>query len=247
MKQMPDCFIDLTVTSPPYDGLRDYKGFKFPFKHIARHLYRVTKQGGVLVWVVADQTVNGSETGTSFRQALFFMECGFRLHDTMIYKKSNFVPLTHNRYEQCFEYMFVFSKGKPKTVNHLKDKSKTAGDITKTESHKTESSGNYAMRKRKHKYVTSDYKIRPNIFEYATGNEEAHFHVAPFPELLAAEQIHTWSNEGELVYDPFAGSGTTIKMAHAYKRNWIASEMSSEYCEGINKRMEPYLNQTSLF
>ncbi len=247
MRLMPEGFIDLTVTSPPYDALRDYKGFKFPFKHIARQLYRVTTEGGVVVWVVADQTINGSESGTSFRQALFFMECGFRLHDTMIFKKSNFVPLTHNRYEQCFEYMFILSKGKPKAVNLLKEKTSQPGYISKLDSHKEDTSGNYAMRKRKNKYVTGEFKIRPNLFEYACGNQESSFHVAPFPDDLAAEQIFSWSNEGDLVYDPFAGSGTTIKMAHQYKRNWIASEISEEYCNSINKRLIPYLTQKTIF
>lgn len=247
MQRMSSCFVDLTVTSPPYDSLRDYKGFKFPFKHIARSLFRVIKEGGVLVWVVSDQTINGSETGTSFRQALFFMECGFRLHDTMIFKKSNFVPLTHNRYEQCFEYMFVFSKGKPKSVHLLKEKSSQPGCVLKLNNHKEDSSGNYAMRKRNNKYTTGEFKIRPNMFEYATRNQEASFHVAPFPDELAAEQICSWSNEDDIVYDPFAGSGTTLKMAHIYKRLWIGSEMSSEYVSGINKRLKPYLDQQILF
>jgi hypothetical protein len=127
MQRMPDNYIDLTVTSPPYDNLRVYNGFKFPFRHIARQLYRVTKWGGVVVWVVADATINGSETGTSFSQALFFKEVGFRLHDTMIYAKENPIPLTHNRYEQQFEYKFVFSKGKPKTFNPLKERCLTNG------------------------------------------------------------------------------------------------------------------------
>ena len=119
MRDFPADCIDLTVTSPPYDNLRTYGGAvnAFDFEPIAQELFRVTKPGGVVVWVVGDATVNGSETGTSFRQALRFMEIGFRLHDTMIYEKENYIPLTHNRYEQCFEYMFVFSKGTPKTFH----------------------------------------------------------------------------------------------------------------------------------
>ena len=117
MARMPDGFVDLSITSPPYDNLRSYKGFEFPFEDIAKELYRVTKQGGVVVWVVGDATIKGSETGTSFKQALYFKEIGFNLHDTMIYRKSNRPPLNHSRYEQEFEYMFIFSKGKPKCVN----------------------------------------------------------------------------------------------------------------------------------
>lgn len=247
MRRMPDGYIDLTCTSPPYDNMRKYKGFKFPFRHIARQIYRVTKDGGVLVWVVADQTINGSETGTSFKQALFFMECGFRLHDTMIFKKNNMVPMNHNRYEQGFEYMFVFSKGKPKTFNPILEKTKYFGEVTKTESYKEDAGGKYSMRKRKHKYVTGEFKTKVNVFEYSTGNcDEALFHNAPFPEKLAAEHISSWSNEGDLVYDPFSGSGTTAKMAVVMQRNFIASEMSLEYAEASYKRLLPYLNQQKI-
>lgn len=117
MQELADESIDLTVTSPPYDNLRKYNGYTFDFETIARQLYRVTKPGGVVVWVVGDATIKGSETGTSFRQALGFMETGFKLHDTMIYRKENYTPLTHKRYEQTFEYMFVFSKGPPGSTN----------------------------------------------------------------------------------------------------------------------------------
>ena len=118
MAKMPDCFVDLTVTSPPYDGLRTYNGYSFPFEEVAQELYRVTKQGGVVVWIVGDATVKGSETGTSFKQALYFMECGFNLHDTMIWEKTGRVP-TQDRYYNVIEYMFVFSEGKPKAMNFI--------------------------------------------------------------------------------------------------------------------------------
>ena len=248
MKRMDDCFIDLTVTSPPYDGLRDYNGYSFPFEDIAKELFRVTKDGGIVVWNVSDSTIKGSESLTSFKQAIFFVEvCGFRLHDTMIFEKKNFVPLTHNRYEQCFEYMFVLSKGRPKTTNLIKEKSVSFGSNSNTKNHKEDSSGGYAMRKRDHIYKTSEEKIRKNIFAYATGNRESGKHVAPFPQKLAAEHIISWSNKKDLVYDCFMGSGTTAKMAHIYKRNWIGSEISKEYTDLSNKRLKPYLTQTTLF
>ena len=129
MARMPNGFLDLTVTSPPYDNLRSYNGYIFDFEAVAKELFRVTKTGSVVVWVVGDATIKGSETGTSFRQALFFMECGFNLHDTMIWEKTNPIPLTHNRYEQHFEYMFVFSKGSPKTFNPIKIPCATKGQI----------------------------------------------------------------------------------------------------------------------
>ncbi len=248
MKRMPDNCIDLTITSPPYDNLREYKGFSFPFKHIARHLYRITKFGGVVVWVVGDATVNGSESGTSFKQALFFKECGFRLHDTMIYRKQNFIPLTHNRYEQEFEFMFVLSKGRPKTFNPIMIKTKGGGDeynLSRKGYCATIKEG--AQRRRDENYIVNEQKIPGNIFTYAIGAVRLN-HPAPFPEKLASDQIQSWSNEGDLVYDPFAGSGTTWKMSHLLRRDWIGSELSSEYVnQVIEPRMKPLLMQTNLF
>ena len=254
MKRMDDCFIDLTVTSPPYDGLRDYNGYSFPFEDIAKELFRITKDGGVVVWVVGDATINGSETGTSFKQALFFKEIGFNIHDTMIYEKNGSSFPSHKnskRYSQLFEYMFILTKGEIKTTNLIKDKKnrwagysnfgspscrKTNGEIKKTNS-----------------FIVSDYGYRNNIWRfnggkgYSTKDNEAFNHPAIFPEKLVAALIYSWSNEGDLVYDPFMGSGTTAKMAHLQKRNWIGSEISKEYIDLSNKRLEPYLTQTTLF
>lgn len=239
MAKMTDGFIDLTVTSPPYDNLRQYNGYSFDFESIAKELYRVTKDGGVVVWVVGDATANGSESGTSFRQALYFMECGFKLHDTMIYKKLNYVPLTHNRYEQEWEYMFVFSKGKPKTFNPIKTACKYAGEKTwgNPKVYKTNSSELTDIEG----YVISDEKIKGNIFEYRTGSTTSSAkikHPAPFPEQLAADHIHSWSNKGDLIYDPFMGSGTTGVVAHKLDRNYIGSEISEEYCKIAESRIQ---------
>lgn len=246
MARMPDNFIDLTVTSPPYDNLREYKGYSFPFEEIANELYRVTKKGGVIVWVVGDATMNGSESGTSFKQALYFMSIGFNLHDTMIYQKVNYVPLTHNRYEQSFEFMFIFSKGKPNTFNPIKIPCKQAGKIEKYGLERRQNHGSkHAMRlyAETEFKATNDTKIAPNIFAYTLGREKTG-HPAPFPEDLANDQINTWSNEGDLIYDPFMGSGTTAKMAIKNNRNWIGSEISEEYCSIIEQRVrsaEPLL------
>jgi len=253
MKRMPDGFIDLTVTSPPYDNLRDYHGYSFDFEAIARELYRVTKVGGVVVWVVGDATVNGSETGTSFRQALYFKEIGFNLHDTMMLA-ANKVPLTHNRYEQCFDYMFVFSKGRPKTFNPLMIKNDFAGTIKKYNYQcGTTNEKKSAIRSGLDRnIIVKDTKYRYNLWWFAVGSqcsttdEIAFTHPAIFPEKLAADHIYSWSNEGDLVYDPFMGSGTTAKMAHLLKRKWIGSEISAEYTAIANKRIEPYLKQYNL-
>ena len=252
MSRMPDNFIDLTVTSPPYDNLRYYNGYSFDFESIAKELFRVTKEGGVVVWVVGDATVNGSETGTSFRQALYFIECGFRLHDTMIYQ-SNKPPLTHNRYEQSFEYMFVFSKGKPKSFNPITIKTLYAGSsLSRPKTNKGSRSQNSAIRTRRNLNKVKESKIKYNVWNYKTGGSHSSDdnisfeHPAIFPEKLAADHIYSWSNEGDLVYDPFMGSGTVAKMSHIHKRNWIGSEISQEYVDLANKRLHPYLSQLTL-
>ncbi len=245
MAKMPDCFVDLTVTSPPYDNLRDYKGYSFDFENVAKELFRVTKEGGVVVWVVGDATVKGSESGTSFRQALYFMSCGFNLHDTMIYAKNNPVPLTHNRYEQKFEYMFVFSKGKPKVFNPIKIKTKEFGKLI-TRGRINEEGRKYdnnAFRIGQNTVVKSE-KIKCNIWEYSIGSTAsskdrlAFKHPAIFPEQLANDHILTWSNEGDLVYDCFMGSGTVAKMSILNNRNWVGSEISNEYCNIIEERIK---------
>ena len=245
MAKMPDNFIDLTVTSPPYDGLRTYNGYSFPFEDIAKELYRFTKQGGVVVWVVCDSTIKGSETGTSFKQALYFKECGFNLHDTMFYKKKTYGPVDSRqyRYANVIEYMFVFSKGKPKTFNKL-----TQLKSEKTlQRQKHKSGGNRRKPNGEMRSIgglsDSNYKMRENVWEYVNGGNYANDsyalkHPAVFPEQLVQDHIISWSNEGDLVYDPFMGSGTVAKMSILNNRNWIGSEISSEYCEIIKERIE---------
>lgn len=240
MKQMPDECIDLTVTSPPYDNLRTYKGYSFDFEVVAKQLYRITSPGGVLVWIVGDATIKGSETGTSFRQALYFMDCGFNLHDTMIYAKENWIPLTHKRYEQQFEYMFVFSKGIPKYFSPLTIPSIHGGrKISRKSQHE-----NHAVRGRESSMITAKEKRKPNIWFYKVGTNcstkdaVAFVHPAIFPEQLAADHILSWSNQGDIVFDPMCGSGTTLKMAKQLGRNYIGIDISEEYCEIAKKRVE---------
>ena len=240
LPRLSDDYIDLTVTSPPYDDLRMYSGFSFDFEQIAQELKRVTKQGGVVVWVVGDATIKGSETGTSFRQALYFMECGFNLHDTMIYQKSHFANPSKGRYHQIFEYMFVFSKGKPKTFNPILDKpvkyGKPWGKASARNADGTLSTriGNSGDRK---------LGMRTNIFKYSTGfgfntkDKQAHKHPAIFPEQLVADHIKSWSNEGDTILDPFNGSGTTTKMARLLNRSYIGIDVSREYCDIAEQRL----------
>lgn len=239
IKQIDSDKIDLVVTSPPYDNLRNYKGYTFNFKAIAKELFRVTKNGGVVVWVVGDATINGSETGTSFKQALFFKEIGFNLHDTMIYVKKNYLPITTNRYEPAFEYMFIFTKGKPKTFNPLMKKNKSVG--LKGGSHRHD--GENLEKLHTNSGIINEFGRLTNVWEFACGSMNtkdkiAFKHPATFPEKLAESHILSWSNEGDLVLDPMCGSGTTCKMALLNKRNYIGIEISKEYCEISEKRLK---------
>ena len=230
MREMPDNFIDLVVTSPPYDNLRKYNGYSFDFERTSKELFRTMKSGGIMVWVVGDETKNGSETGTSFKHALRFIDVGFNLHDTMIYEKSGMAYPDSNRYHNVFEYMFVLSKGRPKTTNIIKDR---ANKYTGKQG------GNHrgGLCERK------EFGARFNIWRFNNGRDNttkdrlAYQHPAIFPEQLANDHIISWSNEGDLVYDPFMGSGTTAKMALLNKRNFIGSEISEEYCRIAEERI----------
>ena len=240
MSQLPDECIDLTVTSPPYDNLRSYNGYTFDFFAIARQLIRVTKPGGVIVWVVADQTVNGSETGTSFKQALYFMAKGMRLHDTMIYEQASTGAKGSNlAYWQGFEYMFVFSKGKPQAANRIKDRQNTNAGKKQYKTKGGRSVNKYGNRS--HRTVTiEEFGIRTNVWRYLQGNnsgDDQTPHTAPFPESLARDHILSWSNPGDLVLDPFMGSGTTAKMAMQNGRKYLGFDISPEYVELSRKRV----------
>jgi site-specific DNA-methyltransferase (adenine-specific) len=242
MKRIPDSFIDLTVTSPPYDDLRTYNGYSFPFEDIAKELYRVTKEGGVLVWVISDATVQGNESGTSFKQALYFKEIGFNLHDTMIWIKDGGGAVGSNKcYTQNFEYMFVFSKGKIKTTNLIYDKPNASFGKDKSGVGRRLVTGEHKIEKRK---PSAEFSRRNNYWYIAPQKGE---HPAVFPEALANDHILSWSNENDIIYDPFAGSGTTGKMAILNKRKCIMSEISTEYCDIIKKRLEPIINERTLF
>jgi len=235
MARMEDSFLDLTVTSPPYDNLRTYKGFEFDWEAVLKELYRTTKKGGVVVWVVGDATVKGSETGTSFRQALYAMECGFNLHDTMIYQKST-PPLTHKRYEQNFEYMFVLGKGKVEKFNGLREPRKY------NDNRKKKAFGKNKDDSRDYGFSSNDEtRLKRNVWKFfaagGANDKIASKHSAPFPEQLANDHIVSWSNEGDLIYDPFMGSGTTAKMAKINNRNYIGSEISEGYCKIIEQRL----------
>jgi site-specific DNA-methyltransferase (adenine-specific) len=241
LRTMPDACIDLTVTSPPYDSLRAYHGYTFDFEGIARELYRVTKPGGVVVWVVGDATVKGSETGTSFRQALYFKDvCGFNLHDTMIYQKCPppSIDIQHARYYQHFEYMFVLSKGRPGRCNFLREPKK----FTESRTHKAGQKTAQGEQTWRPTNPAAD-KVRGNVWYYhvglhgSTSDREAFQHPAIFPETLARDHIISWSNPGDTVLDCFLGSGTTGKAAVQLGRRFVGIEISAEYMKIARARI----------
>lgn len=246
--------VDLTVTSPPYDDLRTYKGFSFDFERIAAELYRVTKPGGVLVWVVGDATVKGSETGTSFRQALHFRDvCGFNLADTMIYHKTDvaFPRHGHRKYPAAFEYMFVLSKGAVGTFDLIRDReNKLAGQVMSGTVRQED--GTVKPSRATGKPV-AEFGARSNVWGYSTGyrksaaEEIAYEHPAIFPEALARDHIRSWSKPGDLVLDPFMGSGTTGKMAVQAGRRFVGIEIAPAYFEISRKRIEDIASLRGLF
>ena len=244
LKSLPDNSIKFTLTSPPYDDIRDYNGYSFPFEDIAKELWRTTKVGGVIAWNVADATVKGSETGTSMRQALFFMSLGFRLHDTMIYAKKNPMPagVSSKRYHQAWEYIFILSKDAPETFNPIMVKAKF-GHLEANMKHRGKD-GEIKYTKTKRNEFT---KVR-NIFEYniggghSTKDKVAFGHPALMPEQLAHDMITTWTNEGDAVFDPFTGAGTSAKMCLLSNRKFHGTELSLDYCKLIKTRIELTLN-----
>lgn len=233
--------VDLVVTSPPYDNLRTYKGYYFPFEVIVKKLYRVIKPGGIVVWVVSDATINGSETGTSFKQALEFNAVGFNIHDTMIFRKKNPIPqIYRKRYNNEFEFMFVFSKGAVTVHNPIMVNCLHAGLELKGTTYKNYSK--HEQHREKLANPVKEQKIKGNIWEYVVGknaeDQEAKGHPAPFPCELARDHILSWSNPGQIVLDPMCGSGTTCKVAKQQNRQFIGMDISEEYCKIAQQRVD---------
>lgn len=238
MRNIEDSIIDLTITSPPYDDLRLYNGYDFDYGAVAKELYRITKPGGVVVWVIGDKIVRGNKTLTSFKHALVFQEVGFNVHDTMIYKKKNTPFMRSNAYTNCFEYMFVFSKGSPKTFNPIKEKTVRSGYEMLVHNKKADGINKKVLGK------LNEQKTKTNIWEYAVGlggstsDRIAFKHPAIFPEKLAQDHIISWSNPGDIVFDPMCGSGTTCKMAALNNRIFLGCDISQEYVDIANERIK---------
>lgn len=253
MSRMSDNFIDLVLTSPPYDNLRQYggnqtyhqrlneTGYSFQFEEIASELKRVLKPGGVIMWNIQDQIINGSKTGNSMRQALYFMELGLKLHDHLIWQKTGTpFPSTH-RYRNVWENMFIFSKGKPKTFNPILVRNKTGGRVW---NNRRQRNTEGILEETGKVIKVKEYGIDNNVWLIPNGYANAkHFkgfqnHPAIFPDELASRHIITWTNEDDIVYDPFLGSATTTKIAKQLNRKWIGSELHTPYFEVCKKIME---------
>lgn len=256
MNEMPDNSIDLVVTSPPYDDLRDYDNknkliWDFNvFKEVAKQLYRIIKKGGVIVWIVGDKTKDGNKSLTSFKQALYFQELGFNIYDVIIYEKAGAGPPHNKRYFNTFEYMLIISKGKPKTVNLLADKKNScAGMTTYSEITRREKDGTLTNKGKK---VINEYGVRTNIWRYNNGkgfstkDKIAYKHPAIFPEKLVDDHILSWSNPGEIVLDPFGGSGTTAKESIKLNRKWIYIDSVEEYCKIAEERINKINNEDKI-
>lgn len=247
MKSVPDKYFDLTVTSPPYDGLRDYHGYKFNYHNVLHELFRITKDGGVVVWIVNDQTINGSETGTSFKQALYAMECGFNLHDTMIWEKDSCAFPESVRYYPIFEYMFVFCKGKLKTYNPITDRKNKWGGYAV---HGTFREANGTLHRRSATWkesICKEYGCRFNVWHIPSEKNNKTGHPAVFPYQLAHDHIVSWSDVGDMVFDPFLGSGTTRLAAYDTKRNFVGCEIDKTYFDLQEQRWQDYTAQGRLF
>jgi len=262
LAKFPDECIDLTITSPPYDGIRNYNkklntkqklvgNYSFPFEELAQQLFRVTKPGGVVVWNVADQTVDGqdggtTETGNSFRMVLYFQEIGFNIHDTMIYQKPGVRFPDQTRYHQTFEYMFVLSKGKPKTINFIKDKKNKSFNPKKfgwaKDRNKREQDDGYIVCDTFTKTV-GEFGRRHNVWminpEQSSGGnvEEWNWHSATFPSKLPHDHIKSWSNEGDIILDPMMGSGTTGVACRNLNRDFIGIEKDESYFKIAENRI----------
>lgn len=233
---IPNEFLDMVITSPPYGDARIYNGYIQPdaVYWTLEQLHRMLKTGGVIIWVVADQTKEGSETGESFKHALAAIELGFRLHDTMVFAKNNPMPCDPGkRYRQCFEYMFCFSKGTPKTFNPLTEPTKESGKTYQSFRATQEGRANVDEGIR----TVQSTKRHSNIFYYTVGGGKWK-HPAVFPEQLVEDQIRTWTNHGDIVYDPYMGSGTVAVIAEKLGRRWIGSEVNPDYCKIIEQRLD---------
>ena len=246
MGRMEDGLCDLILTSPPYDNLRRYGqertnhkrlkgGMSFDFESIAKEMTRVLKPGGVIMWNVQDQTINMSRTGSSMRQALYFMdECGLNFWDHLIWYKTGTPFPSPHRYRSVWENMFIFSKGKPNTFNPILKRNKTAGQVRNSRK----------FRDHKGDFVEGfqgtpirEFGNEDNVWYIANGANKSYKnklsvnHPAVMTDEIARRHILTWTNENDIIYDPFLGASTTTRVARDNNRQWIGSEIHTPYYE----------------
>lgn len=242
MRQLPDNSIPLAVTSSPYDAIRTYGGHAFAFEPVAKELWRITAPGGVVVWVIADQVIKGSLTGTKHRQVLHFLDLGFRLHNEITLTTVN-TPLPQKiRYAQNSQTAYVLAKGRPHAVNLLRDKPNKSAGVFKREWVARSKDG--TMRKGYYGKCIAPYSLRGDVWTYLVGNnhttKDKLSHPSPMAEQMAEDLIISFSRPGELVFDPMAGSGTTCKMALLNHRSYLGMEIHEPYWREAVERLSKY-------
>ena len=231
---------DLILTSPPYDGMREYGGYNgaFDFGAIAAACVANLAPGGVLVWVVGDQIIDGGESGTSFRQALGFKALGLTLHQTLFFEAAHYRPIDKSRALRGVQYMFVFAKGSPMVANIPIDRPNVKAGMRVTRSYAPGKSLNGSRNPASDRVKRiADFGRRGPIWRYATECGSDMGHPAAFPYALASDHIVCWTNPGDLVIDPMVGSGTTLRAAADLGRRAIGIEINPEYCDLIRRRL----------
>ena len=242
LKTLPDECIDFVITSPPYDALRDYNGYKLDLHGLGVELLRVLKDGGICVMVIQDSTRDFAKSLTSFRTIVDWCDnIGFRLFECNIYNRQGTEGAWwKKRFRVDHEYMPIFLKGKrPQYFDkeNIKIPSKHGGKIMTGANIRTKN-GQTGSRK---------VKINPTkcpgtvmTFGNTCGGESKlkSKHPAVFPNMLAYDMIECFCPEDGTVLDPFNGSGTTTLAAKCLGRNYIGIDVSEEYNKIARERLE---------
>lgn len=252
MKLLPDSTIDLVVTSPPYDKIRDYNGsIHFDLHKTGQEIFRVLKSGGIAVMVIQDQTKNFGKSLTSFKTIIDWCDnIGFKLFETIIYRKNGSEGVWWTkRFRVDHEYMPIFLKGKkPQYFNKepLKIPSKHGGKVmTGSGSRKTNGETQKTVTR-----AINFKKCRGTIWNYLMAGDKNPLkrkHPAVFPDKIPYDFIQCFCPEEGIVLDPFAGSGSTLVMAKKLRRSFIGFDIVPEYCELARERLKTeFVNQDQI-
>lgn len=251
MKKIPDNSVDIVVTSPPYDGIRDYNGFNFDLHETGRGLIRILKEGGIVAMVIQDQTKNFGKTLTSFKTIIDWCDnIGFKLFECVIYRKHGSEGAWWtNRFRVDHEYMPIFLKGeKPQYFNkeNLKVPSIHGGKVmTGSGSRRTDGKTNARVTR-----PINTMKCRGTIWNYLMAGDKDPIkrqHPAPFPDQIPLDFIECFCPPGGVVLDPFMGSGSTAVAAKKLNRKYIGFDTSEEYIKIAHARLRNTETQLKVF